>query len=356
MAVIFAGCESNDFSNEENLYVKTGEPMDIGRNFALVTGVVNVAITDYESVQWGIMYSVDKNELASHNGNIVYSNDTLSNKMFSVCLTNLEEKTTYYYRAFVSLDNDQYQYGNIKNFTTIETFFSVSNTTRVKFSSGNLQYHPANNKWRFAEYQTDYIGKANANLSSNYNGWIDLFAWGTGNAPISSVDYSTFVDWGTNKIDIVARNTWRTLTEKEWNYLLIDRNNASCLCGVAQVQDSLMNTINGLILLPDNWICPQDIIFKSGFHSNYGTAYYADYQTFTVAQWSELEAAGAVFLPAAGGRYHSNMYGVQEYGHYWSSTEYNRDDAYSFGFNSDDARVGYSPRHSRHSVRLVKGL
>ena len=33
--------------------------------------------------------------------------------------------------------------------------FSVSETKQVIFSRGNLQYHPANNKWRFAESQLD---------------------------------------------------------------------------------------------------------------------------------------------------------------------------------------------------------
>ena len=129
--------------------------------------------------------------------------------------------------------------------------FSVSATKQVTFSPGNLQYHPANNEWRFAESQLDYIGYENANISSTYNGWIDLFGWGTGNAPTKSneeyFDYQTFVDWGTNQIGDDAPNTWRTLTSDEWNYLRYNRSNANDLCGVAQV-----NGVNGLIFLPDN--------------------------------------------------------------------------------------------------------
>lgn len=232
--------------------------------------------------------------------------------------------------------------------------FSVSATQKVIFSLGNLQYHPKNNKWRFAENQTDYIGKSNVSISPSYDGWIDLFGWGTGDNPTKSSDdsdYRTFVDWGRNKIDNVASNTYRTLTEVEWNYLLNERTNADSLCGVAQV-----NGVNGIVLLPDYWASPQNIIFKSGFHREYGMANYADYQMFSADQWYELEDAGAVFLPAAGGRYQSSMYGVQEYGHYWSATEYNTDKAYSFGFNSDGALVGFTPRESRHSVRLIKNV
>ena len=213
--------------------------------------------------------------------------------------------------------------------------FSVGDGTYVTFSPGNLQYHPANNIWQFAANQTDYIGDANANISSTYNGWLDLFGWSTSETNFgvsnsqNSNDYSGyFVDWGTNQIGNDAPNTWRTLTYDEWNYLLNNRNNASSLCGVAQV-----NGVNGLIFLPDNWTCPAGVNFKPGFHSSYGVDYYAAYQTFTAGQWSKLEAAGAVFLPAAGGRYHSNMYGVQEYGHYWSTTEVGSYDAYGFDSN-----------------------
>ena len=43
--------------------------------------------------------------------------------------------------------------------------FSVSATKTVTFSPGNLQYHAANDEWRFAPSQLDYIGKDNANIS-----------------------------------------------------------------------------------------------------------------------------------------------------------------------------------------------
>ena len=142
--------------------------------------------------------------------------------------------------------------------------FSVSYSKQVTFSKGNLQYHPANDEWRFAENQTDYIGDANSNCSSTYNGWLDLFGWSSSatNFGVSTsrddADYSSsFVDWGTNKIGADAPNTWRTLTKDEWNYLRHDRTNADDLVGVAQV-----NGVNGLILLPDNWTCPHWISRK----------------------------------------------------------------------------------------------
>ncbi len=244
--------------------------------------------------------------------------------------------------------------------TYIATFklpniFSVAEDKQVIFSPGNLQYHPANNEWRFAENQTDYIGDANSNCSSTYNGWLDLFGWGTGNYPTksstSSGSYSTFVDWGTNQIGADAPNTWRTLTNAEWEYLLNTRTNASSLKGVAEV-----NGVNGLILLPDNWTCPEGVTFKSGFHDGWSVAYYAAYQTFTADQWSKMEQQGAVFLPAAGDRIGSDVVLLQDCGSYWSATEGGGDFAGCLHFRSDGASMGPHGRLNGRSVRLVKDL
>ena len=240
----------------------------------------------------------------------------------------------------------------------VEGVFSISTSKQVTFSPGNLQYHPANNEWRFAESQLDYIGNANGNISSTYNGWIDLFGWSTSTTNFgvsTSTDYNdysgSFVDWGTNQIGSDAPNTWRTLTYDEWNYLLNNRNNASSLCGVAQV-----NGVNGLIFLPDNWTCPAGVTFKSGFHSNYGDLYYAAYQTFTADQWSKLEKSGAIFLPAAGYRLGTNVNLVQNYGFCWSATESGSYYAYYLYFYSVGAYMGGDYRYYGHSVRLVKDL
>ena len=236
--------------------------------------------------------------------------------------------------------------------------FSVSETKQVTFSPGNLQYHPANNEWRFAQSQLEYIGEANNNISSTYNGWIDLFGWST-SATYFGVSRSTdnenysgsFVDWGINKIGNDAPNTWRTLTYDEWRYIVFNRPNASSLKGVAQV-----NGVNGLILLPDNWTCPSGVTFKSSFHSEWGVEYYAAYQTFTAAEWSKLESTGAVFLPAAGYRIGSPVLYWQNCGFYWSTTEYNSSRVYCLYFGSDAADMGNGNRDFGQSVRLVKDL
>ena len=234
--------------------------------------------------------------------------------------------------------------------------FSVSDSKKVTFSLGNLQYHPANDEWRFAPSQLDYIGEANENISSTYNGWLDLFGWSTSstNFGVSTskelIDYlGDFVDWGRNKIDNSAPNTWRTLTKEEWEYIINGRYNAEELIGVAQV-----NGVNGLILLPDGWTCPSGVTFKSGVADNYGDEYYASYQSFSASEWSKLEASGAVFLPAAGLRDGSDLYGVQNYGYYCSATEGPDSSTYYLRFYSDESGMDHNYRAYGLSVRLVK--
>ena len=236
--------------------------------------------------------------------------------------------------------------------------FSVGEGKTVTFSKGNLQYHPANNEWRFAANQTDYIGDANSNCSSTYNGWLDLFGWSTSSTNFgvststSSSDYSgSFVDWGTNQIGNDAPNTWRTLSSEEWNYLLNSRTNASSLKGIAQV-----NGVNGLILLPDNWICPASVNFKSGLHSEPSVEAYGQYQTFTAEQWSKLESVGAVFLPAAGLRDGSNVGQVQLIGCYSSTTATYGGRKSCLSILAHEVCTTHNPGYFGLSVRLVKDL
>ena len=371
MALVLVGCEPNAPSTSNK--VVTGTASDVTYNSAVLHGEVNVDISDYSKVEFGIMIAETKAEINARDGER-YKGEVLIGKNFEVPIDYLSPETEYYYCAWVFLNKTQYEFGAIKKFTTEKDptvvtpdpdkpntnskAFSVSSTKQVTFSKGNLQYHPANNEWRFAESQLDYIGNTNGNISSTYNGWLDLFGWSTSttnfgvSTSTSYTDYSgSFVDWGTNKIGNDAPNTWRTLTYDEWNYLRYNRTNASSLCGVAQV-----NGVNGLIFLPDNWKCPSGVTFKSGFHSNYGVDYYAAYQTFTADQWSKMEAAGAVFLPAAGYRYGTNVDFVQYGGYYWSATENGSNDALYLYFYSDEAYMGCINRYYGLSVRLVKDL
>ena len=233
---------------------------------------------------------------------------------------------------------------------TLPGLFSVSATQQVYFSQGNLQYQASTDTWRFAEHQYDYVGSDNRSISSTYSGWIDLFGWGTGSNPtLSSTsfeDYGTFMDWGCNAI-INGGNTanlWRTLTRAEWYYLLEGRPNASSKFAAGNI-----NGVGGLIILPDNWTQPSECAFTSGFAPDWTL------NSYTLAQWEQMEDAGAVFLPAAGYRYGSNVNFVGYDGDYWSSTPSDEYGACSMYFDSSHLGASnYSSRNVGFSVRPVQ--
>jgi uncharacterized protein (TIGR02145 family) len=63
----------------------------------------------------------------------------------------------------------------------------------------------------------------------------------------------------------------------------------------------------------------------------------------------------SIFLPAAGYRIGSSLYGAGEEGYYWSSPPYvsNDDGAYRLYFRSSYRNVSWNYRHSGQSVRPV---
>lgn len=81
-----------------------------------------------------------------------------------------------------------------------------------------------------------------------------------------------------------------------------------------------VNGVDGLILLPDDWVCPENITFISGYSLAEKMTDYSSHQMFTLEQWHELENLGAVFISAAGGRNESGTHGYSYSGGYWCSS------------------------------------
>ena len=255
------------------------------------------------------------------------------------------------------------------------TFTINGSGDKVQFSQGNLQYQASTNTWRFAENQWDIIGAANSNISSTYSGWIDLFGWATsgwesgcGNSAYQPYSTSTnpsdfslhdlwFVynmtgdyanaDWGVyNAISNGgnAAGLWRTLNFNELNYLFNTRKNASNLRSQVAV-----NGVCGYAILPDEFILPEGISF---------IAMAEDWTTnvYDTTAWRQMEAIGAVFLPAAGCRVNENKINfINERGYYWTSSVHNgvlKSILFIHGANS--TLLYYSQAHIGLSVRLVK--
>lgn len=222
--------------------------------------------------------------------------------------------------------------------------FTVDRTgNQVWLSRGNLQYQASSGQWRFAPHQYSYLGDANTTIGDTLGGWIDLFGWGTGLNPCDTstqMDYYQFHDWGSN-----LEGNWRTLTIGEWKYILSERPGADSLCSTGSV-----DSLHGLILLPDKWVLPSGCTFRKGF-GNAPNDWQHNHYSFS--QWSQMEANGAVFLPAAGHRWGRNVGRVGVYGNYWSSSSYYVNSSFHLGFYANGAAEGYNYRFYGQSVRLA---
>ena len=175
--------------------------------------------------------------------------------------------------------------------------FSISAHKTATFATGNLQYHTGDTTWRFAKQQYQVVGEQNINLGdSAFSGWIDMFGWSTsetyfGVDPSNSNELydGEFVDWGK----VFEGENWSTLSADEWKYLLNTRENADSLKQTAKV-----DTIIGLLLFPDGWVMPEGVVVEAEKDKYFEV----DIYNYTLEQWTKLEQAGALFLPAAGRR------------------------------------------------------
>ena len=108
------------------------------------------------------------------------------------------------------------------------------------------------------------------------------------------------------------------------------------------------STVLGVIVFPDGYNWPTSYV------SVLSTLDAGSNQGLTEAQWSLLEQAGAVFLPAGGQRSETSVWNVSTYGYCYSSTEYWQNDAYRLGFNSGTVdATDWNSRNSGRGVRLV---
>lgn len=236
--------------------------------------------------------------------------------------------------------------------------FSINDTTKVYFSQGNLQYCPFKRSWRFATNQTDTLGDRNELISDTYDGWIDLFSWGTGENPTSTSGSDEFKDWGKNRIVNGGNYEWFTLSQSEWEYVLFRRSHTSFR--------ALINGQRGVIILPDEFIRPDSVYYEE---SNNKKQWSLPANRLSVEEWAKMEANGAVFLPMTGRRDGLNYIRGNKLGTYWSRTSDPDDpsDAYEFNmkeeYSSKDKEYHYShyanktlPKYYGVGVRLVRRI
>ena len=137
-AMLFAGCEPNEPATSNK--VVTGDVTDITRSSALFHGTVNVDISTYNKVEFGIMIAETKEELNAREGEM-YEADILIGKDFKLDIYYLSPTTSYYYCAWLLLNDTQYEFGNIKEFQTLgasEPMVTTSEATQISLRSATV--------------------------------------------------------------------------------------------------------------------------------------------------------------------------------------------------------------------------
>ncbi len=256
----------------------------------------------------------------------------------------------------------------------IDSKFTINASgDQVYFSQGNLQATTTDGwvTWTFSfmEHQYSTVETASQNVGSYYESQntVSLFGWGTSGisdyTPIAGqywpsttgnsndgyyaygdetknlYDENGKADWGYNAISNGGNTVncgWRTLTTEEWQYLFENHS-----YGAHTVYGK-----NGIIILPDG------VSSTTGFVSGLD-----NWTVVTNENWDAMEAAGAVFLPAAGYRSMSYVYEFGNNLYYWSSTHRDNDTAYCILFDKGYPYFSSNCPNVRccgSSVRLVK--
>ena len=373
--------------------VSTAEPSDVTATSATVGGTVSVSEGNHVFVR-GVCWGTE--EMPDVDGS--HATGAAEAGSQTISLDGLTPGTTYHVRAYMVTDHGL-SYGEAVSFTTLEgdggsstapigaidgKFTINEDGGQIYFSQGNLQYQASTNTWKFAESQYDYIGDANSNISSTYDGWIDLFGWGTSgyhdtNDPYNvnfqpwsssdselSNDYNVYgygpstnmpdmnltgtcanYDWGVNNpISNGGNNAnqWRTLTRLEWKYILDSRNTTSGI----RFAKAQVNEINGVILLPDDWTTDT---YNLNNTNSIGASYSSN--VINASQWATIESVGGIFLPAAGGRFGTTVASVGDTGFYWLSSSNSSCCAYYVYFYDAGIYLVNYRRYLGRSVRLV---
>ena len=180
--------------------------------------------------------------------------------------------------------------------------FSVSATDKVSFARGNLT--TVDGSYTFTTNQYD--------LGTTYT-QADIETYSTTMGP-----------------------EWFILDEDQWSYLLARDSRLKVR--------SELDGVKGLVLLPDDW-------FNGLYNGTFDITDGNNMNGLTLSQWLELEAYGAVFLPAISS--HS-----QNHNYYWTST-----DGYAVAFGSGNGQGGTGEvislssgsAHIRHAHYVVRG-
>ena len=236
----------------------------------------------------------------------------------------------------------------------ISGIFSINaDGNQVYFSKGNLRY--TSGTWSFFDNQYDYYTNYSANAWDKFGWSTTATNYGMSTSTSNSTYSGIFYDWGSDSALQTSLGTgWFTLTSDEWTYLFNTRS-ASTVGGTdnGRYAKAKVNNVGGVILFPDTYTHPDGVTAPTGVNTTGDTGWNGN--NYSSADWTKMESAGCVFLPAAGYRSGSSVNGPGTYGGYRSATPYGANNACDVYFYSSYLNpADYYFRYSGYSVRLVR--
>jgi len=228
----------------------------------------------------------------------------------------------------------------------ISGVFSVSATKKVYFAKGNLTYN--SDTWSFLENSWTY----NTNPSKvNKDNGSQHFNWGVVFQSASSGESAVVDDITT---DLGAG--WRGLSYDEWRYLL------GLSSDKRTVEWHHYAKIKGdkryLLIFPDSFKDTDwnESTMGSTKPTNFDNTEDNDI-AYTEANFTAMQNAGIVILPAAGYYNYGEWNDVDDEGYYWSSTSNGASDAYYLSFRRFNVDMNYYDKSDYYySVRLVQNI
>lgn len=276
------------------------------------------------------------------------------------------------------------------------SLFTVGVGRKVRFSKGNLVCSRPNTStswssssltWAFMNNQYDIVEVSNSDLGDDFAHVADIrhFGWGTsgwnnGNTcyrpyytePVAYLygprgnnlvgDYKN-ADWGVYNTISNGGNMagmWRTLSGGENGEMdsLFNHRAASILGGaVARYAKAKVGSTYGVIIFPDNYAHPDDVSVPIGIGETGSAGWNGN--SCSIADWTKMEEAGAVFWAAASYRDRNQMSSYTNVvGNYWTTTMSDDDNAYIVRFSETIMNASsYKNTKARGcSVRLVQDL
>ena len=358
----FVASETAKATGVEQLSFERTYTYSSGFALAPVCAILNFTISGLEAGEKTVTLNVVKGTDYTVTGSVTPNASGVATFAIGVPvganIKDMENNLTVGTHNFTLPSSTEFAAGKIYNITrnvipgALVGKFSVSSTDKVYFSKGNLQYTKSTGIWSFMDHQYSTVETTSQAIGDNYASQdvVSLFGWGTSgwnngntyyqpyNTTFSSSGYgpkngSTYTydltgdyanaDWGHYNAISNGGNTagtWRTLTKDEWTYLFNTRS-ASTVNGTADARYAkayLFGTTHGVIIFPDVYTHPAGVTAPTGINATGSTSW--DGNRYTATDWAKMEAAGCVFLPAAGRRDGTTIYNVNDYVRYWTST------------------------------------